>query len=79
MAYIFGLQYLDSSEVADSLVFDLISIKPNDQRGTQYSDYLVESYISENFFHLNYGLIAPSAWLVPPIRVNHFIRNLMKF
>lgn len=43
----FGLQYLDASEVGDCLAIDLAENQPIDPRVTQYVDYLVDNYVSE--------------------------------
>lgn len=48
LTYIFGLSFLDPEEVGDFFAIDLSEIKPVDERVTQFCDYLVDNYISEN-------------------------------
>ncbi|XP_025202141.1 uncharacterized protein LOC112599437 [Melanaphis sacchari] len=44
----FGLTFLSPQEVSKCFIEDFMSIIPNDQRVSQYADYLTDTYISEN-------------------------------
>lgn len=49
MRHIFGLVYLDPSEVSDCFVFDLMEEQPeNNNALTKMADYLVDNYIPES-------------------------------
>lgn len=48
LRYCFGLQYLRPSDVGDCFAIDLGAIQPADARVVQFSDYLVDNYISES-------------------------------
>lgn len=47
LRYCFGLVFLDPNLVSDFFVFELLEIKPNDDRLTAFADYLVDHYISD--------------------------------
>ncbi|KAE9543797.1 hypothetical protein AGLY_002027, partial [Aphis glycines] len=48
LKHTFGLMYLNPEDVSDCFVFDLISDMPDNHQYTQYTDYLLETYIHEN-------------------------------
>lgn len=48
LRYIFGLPFLNPSEVGDCFAFDLSEIQPENQRLQLFADYLVDNYISED-------------------------------
>ncbi|KAF0726096.1 Uncharacterized protein FWK35_00027192, partial [Aphis craccivora] len=48
LKHTFGLMYLNPEDVLDCFVFDLMSDMPDNHQYTQYSDYLLETYIHEN-------------------------------
>ena len=56
LKYTFGLQYLDAEEVGDCVAFDMSSIQPNDPRVTEYMDYLIDTYVSED------SMFSPEIW-----------------
>lgn len=56
LRYCFGLMFLHESEVSECFIFDLCSIRPNDERLTRFSDYIVDTYISED------SLFPPVVW-----------------
>lgn len=45
LQYIFGLPFLNPSEVGDCFSFDLMEDMPNDERVSSFADYLVDFYI----------------------------------
>lgn len=45
--YVFGLPFLQPSEVSDCFALDLMSTQPNDSRVIEFSDYILENYIDE--------------------------------
>lgn len=47
LRYCFRLVFLSPNRISDFFVFDLLEIKPNDDRLTAFTDYLVEHFISE--------------------------------
>lgn len=47
LKYVFGLPFLNPSDVGDCFAFDFGEIQPEDDRVTAFSDYLVENYIGE--------------------------------
>lgn len=56
LRYIFGLPFLNPSEVGDCYAFDFSEIQPQDERLSRFSDYLVDNYISEE------AVFPPSLW-----------------
>lgn len=56
MNYVFGLPFLDPSEVSDCFIFDLVSVQPQDERLQRFSDYLIDTYLSEN------AVFPPTIW-----------------
>jgi hypothetical protein len=52
--YFFGLPFLESDEVEDSFVFNLIADMPINNRIVQFWDYLTETYMQ--------GIFPPSLW-----------------
>nr|CAI5855532.1 unnamed protein product [Callosobruchus analis] len=46
LTHTFGLTYLDSSEVEDCFIFDLMSYKPDHKLIDKYADYLLENYMA---------------------------------
>lgn len=56
---LFGLPFLDSSEVMDSFVNDFMSAEPNDERVAKFSDYLDKTYMSDE------AQFPPTLWSCP--------------
>lgn len=48
LKYTFALSYLNPEDVGDCFVFDLCSIRPENEQLVLFSDYLVNTYIDEN-------------------------------
>lgn len=48
LKYLFGLPYLNPTEVGDAFVFDFVEIQPKDDRISKLSDYLVDTYLNED-------------------------------
>jgi len=48
LKHTFGLMYLNPEDVSDCFVFDLMSDMPDNHKYSQYTDYLLETYIHEN-------------------------------
>lgn len=48
LKYTFGLTYLNPNDVGDCFIFDLCSIRPENEQVVKYCDYLVNCYIEEN-------------------------------
>lgn len=78
LTYIFGLSFLNPAEVEDMFSMGLAAIQPLDDKITQFSDYLVDTYISED------SIIPPHVWVekVPafiaqPMHANPSITNLI--
>lgn len=53
---IFGLPYLEASEVGDCFVEELMSIQPNNDKIIKFTDYLVDTYITGD------SIFPPSLW-----------------
>ncbi|XP_035218313.1 uncharacterized protein LOC118191602 [Stegodyphus dumicola] len=45
---VFGLPFLDATEVSDSFVEDLMSEQPRDANITRFTDYITENYLDED-------------------------------
>lgn len=58
---IFGLSFLNSVEVGESYTEDFMSTIPEDHAVQEFSDYLVDNYIS------NDGLFPPHIWVTDTI------------
>lgn len=56
LRYVFGLPFLDPSEVGNSFAFDFAEIQPQDERVSRFADYLVDNYINEE------AVFPPSLW-----------------
>ncbi|KAE9531464.1 hypothetical protein AGLY_010670 [Aphis glycines] len=48
LTYIFGLPFLHPEEVGDVFAIDLGELKPENDKLTEFSDYLVDNYIDED-------------------------------
>lgn len=48
LTYIFGLPFLHPEDVGEVFAFDLAEIKPENEKLTEFCDYLVDNYIGEN-------------------------------
>lgn len=62
--YCFGMMFLDSNQVGDFFVFNLLNIQPHSDKLTKFSDYLVETYISEH------SLFPPLIWAQTSAELN---------
>lgn len=56
LIYVFGLPFLESKDISECFVEDLMSIKPIDEKLDKFCDYLVDTYISED------SLFPPKLW-----------------
>jgi hypothetical protein len=56
LGWVFGLPFLNPGEVEDCFVFDFMAIQPTCHKLIQFSDYLVDTYISE------VATFPPSIW-----------------
>lgn len=56
LRYIFGLPFLNPTEVGSCFAFDFAEIQPEDERLLSFSNYMVDNYISED------ALFPPSLW-----------------
>lgn len=48
LTHVFGLPFLNPEEVGDCFAFDLANEQPADNRITEFADYIIENYISED-------------------------------
>lgn len=48
LTYIFGLPFLHPEDVGEMFAIDLAEIKPENEKLTEFCDYIVDNYISEN-------------------------------
>ena len=55
----FGLSYLDSSDVADCFVFDILLDAPDDEKAMEFVDCILNTYVDDN------AKFSRQIWAVP--------------